>query len=158
MIKKLKEGIINLIIWFPIIWKDRDWDHQFLYEIIRFKLKRMAKFHRKYGISVDADKYAKQMELCVNLLNRIINDEYLSMVLKKHEEKWGESKMVFTPCEDDERLLKLDFEVEKAKTEVEKEQETKEKLKLYEHADYLKQQDLDMLFRTIRKYIEGWWD
>jgi hypothetical protein len=158
MFKKIKEGIVNLIIWFPIIWKDRHWDHAFLYEIIQFKLKKMADYQKKHGMCVDSNKYAKQMEMCVNLLARITSNKYLNMTMKEHNKKWGERKTVFTPCKDHTNLLKLDFIVEKVRTEEEKTQERKELKKCHERANYLKNQDLDMLFQTMRKYIEGWWD
>ena len=42
------EGIKNLIKWFPIIWKDRNWDHSYIYEILKFKLKKTFKpFNKK---------------------------------------------------------------------------------------------------------------
>ena len=41
--------IRNLIRWIPIIWKDRDWDFYFTYEILKKKLEFQAEFTRKYG-------------------------------------------------------------------------------------------------------------
>ena len=35
--------IKRFIIWFPIIWKDEDWDSAYLLEIIRFKISRMRR-------------------------------------------------------------------------------------------------------------------
>ena len=31
-------GVKNLIRWFPTIWKDRDYDHSYIYEVLRVKL------------------------------------------------------------------------------------------------------------------------
>ena len=39
---KIKSFIIsikNLIKWFPIIWKDRDWDDHYIWEIMKNKLR-----------------------------------------------------------------------------------------------------------------------
>ena len=40
MLREFITGIKNLWAWFPIIWKDRDWDGWFIYQIIEFKLTR----------------------------------------------------------------------------------------------------------------------
>lgn len=159
--RSIKYGIENLIKWFPVIWQDRDWDHWFIYKIFHFKLKEVEKLQRKYGNSTSSEKVADQIKLAVLLLDRLIKDEYLENVLKPHEEKWGESEMIFTPIdptEGDEGMSTLDFKVEKAITEEEQAQESKERMILYKHETKLRQQDLDMVFKHIRKYIEGWWD
>ena len=156
--RSTKYGIENLVAWFPIIWKDRDWDHWFLYKILHLKLKRMETLHRKYGNSIYREKYADQIKLAVLLIHRLIEDEYLENVLKPHEEKWGESEFIFTPIPGDKEYSSLDIKVDKANTKEEKKQETKERMILYKHSDALKKQDLDMLFKHMRKYIECWWD
>lgn len=40
----LKQGIRNLIKWWPVIWRDRDWDHAYLSRLIEFKLTSMYMF------------------------------------------------------------------------------------------------------------------
>ena len=126
--RSIKYGIQNIIKWFPVIWQDRDWDHWFILKIFHFKLNEVEKFQRKYGNSVT------------------------------HEKKWGDSEFIFTPIKGNKGYSSLDLKVEKANTEEEKKQESKERSILYKHSDALKQQDLDMLFKHMRKYIEGWWD
>jgi hypothetical protein len=36
--KYIKQGVKNLIYWFPIIWKDRNWDSHYIFEIMKHKL------------------------------------------------------------------------------------------------------------------------
>jgi len=43
-LKSLKQSIKNIIYYFPIVWKDRDWDGSFIYEILKSKLKKQAEF------------------------------------------------------------------------------------------------------------------
>jgi len=157
--RTIKYGIENLIVWFPIIWQERNWDQWFLYKILQFKLKRMAKLQRDYGHATCSDDLADQMQLCVNLLDRLIKDEYLENALKPHEKKWGKSKMIWKPLPDDEEMCKfLRIRTEKAVTPEQIKQEDKERMKLYKHSDMLREQDLDMLFQNMRKYSESWWD
>ena len=67
-------GFRNLYIWFHIIWNDRDWDYQYLNELIRFKLKRMEHSHRKYSQHTNNEVYADQIKKCYILLDRIVDD------------------------------------------------------------------------------------
>jgi len=71
----IMDGISNLIKWFPLIWKDRDFDHGYLYDILYFKLGEMQKFFESDNAwSADAKEYAKQIKECRKLLYRIMNE------------------------------------------------------------------------------------
>ena len=80
--RNIKTGIKNLIIWLPIIWKDRWWDYTFLYEILRFKLILMEKKFRNYGIHKFADRDADNIKRCIMILNRILDDNYYENFIK----------------------------------------------------------------------------
>lgn len=74
-IRSIKDGIKNLIKWFPLIWKDRNFDQGYLYDILYFKLGEMQKFFESDNTySMDAKEYAKQIKECRELLYRIINE------------------------------------------------------------------------------------
>lgn len=71
-------GISNLIKWFPLIWKDRDFDHGYLYDILYFKLGEMQKFFESDNTwSANANEYAKQIKGCKELLRRIMNESIM---------------------------------------------------------------------------------
>ena len=156
--RNIRIGIPNLIKWASVIWNDRDWDQHFLYVILQFKLKQMEKLQREYGHCVNSNDYADQMRVCILLLERIIKGDYLSNALKPHEEKWGESYLDFEKIPDRPGLNAAAWTVEKAITPKQIIQENKERMRLYNHVDNLEQQDLDMLFKNMRKQIQGWWD
>ncbi len=73
---KILYGIENLIAYFKLIWKDRDWDHYYLFKLIEFKLNRMAKLQADYGISVDHYRYAAELTEAANCLYRVRKDDY----------------------------------------------------------------------------------
>jgi hypothetical protein len=75
-IKVFFRRIKNLIRWFPIIWKDQDWDHHFIYEILKFKLKNQAKYIGGRGNHVSAKRDAEKMMLCVSLISKLQNEYY----------------------------------------------------------------------------------
>jgi hypothetical protein len=76
-IKQFFRRIYNLYRWFPIIWKDQDWDHYYIFEVLKFKLKNQAKYISKRGNHLSAKRDAEIMMTCVRLIKKI-QDEYYS--------------------------------------------------------------------------------
>ena len=66
--KDFIQGIKNLWKWFPTIWKDRDWDHNFIYALLVKKLEFQADFIGRKGIHVTAEHDANRMRLVANLI------------------------------------------------------------------------------------------
>ena len=118
--KEFEEGIENIIEWFPVIYQDRWWDHSFLYSILKKKLEIMEREFRCCGVSARAEKDADKMKICILLLDRLINDDYID-----YGDKGG-----WTP------KIRL----------------------LYEKEEQMINQDLDLLFKILRKQIRCWWD
>jgi hypothetical protein len=74
--RNIIEGIKNIIYWFPIIWKDRNWDHHYIYEILKHKLKAQSKYIGDKNRHTRAKYDAQRMKLCVNLIQKIEDDYY----------------------------------------------------------------------------------
>ena len=66
--KTVWTGIKNLWKWFPIIWKDRDWDYYYIFQVLKFKLEKQAKHL--------GGRDAELMMTCVRLINKLQNEEY----------------------------------------------------------------------------------
>lgn len=81
-------GIKNLIRWFPIIWRDRDWDWVFLAEMMEYKLRRMSENLNKNVRGEDA----RQCLLCAELLKRLraddISDKRLWYIHEIRMDEW----------------------------------------------------------------------
>lgn len=95
--KFLKHGIKNIIYWFPIIWKDRNWDHDYIFRILQHKLKAQSKYIGSNDRHTRAQYDAQRMNLCVNLMQKLQDSfydlEYMDYAKDRH---W------FEPCEDKE--------------------------------------------------------
>ena len=76
----------NLIKWFPVIWKDRDWDDHYIFEVFKFKLEKQAKYIKEKGFHTNSDLDAKRMMLCVKLMKKVQEDFY-TMEYMDYEEK-----------------------------------------------------------------------
>ncbi len=69
-------GVKNLIRWFPTIWKDRDWDQAYIWDILKVKLEHQAKYAKIYGHHVNSDYDSSRMLLCVKLITLIRDETY----------------------------------------------------------------------------------
>lgn len=81
------KSVRNLIRWFPIIWKDRDWDHHYIFEILKFKLKNQAEYIGGRDNHMSAKRDAEKMMLCVRLIDKIQEEYYLTETQNYHESK-----------------------------------------------------------------------
>lgn len=76
--KEFARGVKNLWRWFPTIWKDRDWDDNYIFEILRVKLENQAKYIGGRGIHVSANRDAEKMRLVAKLI-QLQKDDFYSM-------------------------------------------------------------------------------
>jgi hypothetical protein len=81
-IKQKIKQLRKLIRWIPIIWKDRDWDYYFVYEILKQKLIDTEVYIRKDGLHVfnehDADSILKAIKMIEKVQTEYHLDKYLS--------------------------------------------------------------------------------
>lgn len=89
--KMFKTGVQNLIYWFPIIWKDRNWDSHYIFEIMMHKIKAQSKYIGARDIHTRAQRDAEIMMTCVRLMKLIDDDFYSSEYSDYHKTKhWFE--------------------------------------------------------------------
>jgi len=93
-LKQFFKRIQNLVRWFPIIWKDQDWDDFYIFEILKFKLKNQAEYIGYHDRHMSAKRDAEIMMLCVRLIEKV-QDEYYG----KEYLSYCESEMKFIPSE-----------------------------------------------------------
>lgn len=147
--------IKNIYIFREILWSDRWFDYYYFLNMIRVKLEHDAKMHRKYGICVNNFETADQMEYCIKILKKVIDDDYDLEHLKSHDEKWGEYSWSFTKANNGSIL---NMKRPNVKTDEDAEQESKEFVKHVNNAAAEKEGDINHLFETIAKNLQSWWD
>lgn len=97
MHKKFARGVKNLWRWFPVIWKDRDWDQNFIYNLLAKKLEFQAKAIGDRDIHTDAKRDAERMRLVAKLI-KLQQEEYYRLEYMDYEE----TEHWFEPCEEHE--------------------------------------------------------
>jgi len=171
--KYFKQGVKNIWYWFPIIWKDRDWDAQYIYEVMKHKLKAQAKYIGGRDFHTRAQLDAKRMRICVNLIQKLQDDFYQIEYMDYHKDRiW------FTPCDDntgnslmnseqiwekyDEYFAKYPLvykRVLKGEGSINRKGRKKDKHIIAMNIAYLNHDRArKLLFKIMEENIEGWWD
>ena len=89
--REIKIGIKNIWYWLPIIWKDRNWDSHYIFEIMIHKIKAQSKYIGERGMHTRAERDAEIMMTCVRLMALIQDDFYSSEYSDYHTTKhWFE--------------------------------------------------------------------
>lgn len=153
----ISTGIKNIISWFPIVWTDRQWDFTYFLKIIKFKLEQMVRFYETEAHQIKAEKHVDKMKLCINIIDRIIDDNYHDIVFKNYYEKWGQTEIKLTKDVDDGRS-RVEITNSKVITPQDKVKSLGEYRKLLDKEEYMVKQDIALLFRTFNKHLRSWWD
>lgn len=154
--KRLARKLGKMIAWFPVIWNDHDWDHDYLYRIIAFKLGRMENAIRNGGISSQSEATADRIRTARLAIERLIADEYWTFQAYRdllvpedfmgperekarlEDEADGGAFFSFVSTLPDEHLPRF--------------------RELSARAEQLKKQDLELFARMFVKYSQTWWD
>lgn len=167
-------GVKNLWKWFPIIWKDRDWDQHFIYETLRRKLEFQAKYITDKDRYTRAQRDAEVMLLCSRLIE-IQQEEMYVMEYLDYEI----SDMRFVDVEDkpDCKEVKMDLisenfddyfakyprqykrvvagDVNRYKRPI---KDKSKQLIAMEIAHDNQDRSRKLLFKLLEQNIERWWD
>jgi len=87
--KDVIQGVKNLIKWFPTIWKDRDYDHSYIYELIRVKLENQAEYISKRDRHTTAQRDAEKMLLVARLITIQQEDMYDMEYMDYHDSEYN---------------------------------------------------------------------
>ena len=96
----------NVIRWIPILWKDRDWDVSFIYEILQKKLYFQRKCIVEANRHTDVPNVNRYITLCLNLIERVKNDYYEDEVFD-----YMKFKFTWDIVKEDPKLMKLNDEL-----------------------------------------------
>jgi hypothetical protein len=155
--RQIVYGIKNLIIWFPIIWCDRQWDHMFLLIMLRKKLRLMENYFEDGAVILDTKKVANKIRIARILIERLEEDAYGDFLHEKLDQKFGEGKFNWTPIENTD-LSELDITYEKIKTKKDEENHRKEMKRIWEYEKQMREQDKEYFAKIFKKYVDHWWE
>ena len=85
--KDFIQGVKNLWYWLPVIWKDRNYDTHYIYEVIKHKLKAQAQYIDDKDRHTKAKLDARNMRICANLIQKLQDDVYTLEYQDYHEDR-----------------------------------------------------------------------
>lgn len=134
-----------------------DWDQSYFYELLEFKLKRMQKFfNSKYSYS-GCKNTRPTIALCVNLLERINRGSFAyDHNYAKWSEKWEHGDFSFE--KHTENASRIVWASNSKLSEDQLKKKYKELTEAFKLDEAHRQQDIDMLFDTMKKWSGHWWD
>lgn len=150
------ERIKEIVLFIPVIYKALRWDYSSIYRILRHWLSRMEDCQRNDKFHLHSDKRAEEIKLCILILDRLCEDNYLDNALREHDEYWGEIHTWSSPCKEP-GYSQWNSARPNVRSPQDMERERKEFRKCIDHEAYMLNQDLDLLFKTIKKHHRGWW-
>ena len=84
LFRRTFSNLKNLCRWFPVIWRDKDWDYCYLLDVMEFKLKNMEDFFldgkNTFSLRKDTLRVAKQLKMARLLVKRIAEDDYIDLL------------------------------------------------------------------------------
>ncbi|SFG59743.1 hypothetical protein [Sporolactobacillus nakayamae] len=152
----IKNGVTNLIKWFPVIWKDRDYDNAYLYKLLWKKLQNMANMQRREGHSTNSEEIAEQIEYAANLAHRLWKNNYFDETLNKYD--------YYTkyPDTDANEIMHIDNQPNEHGNYDVTWSTNETQLKLFrqcgKEADDLFEEEHKQLFDYMKRYSKSWWD
>ena len=178
-IKEFRSSVNKLIRWFPIIWKDRDWDDHYIWEIMKNKLRWQAKYIGDRDFHTRAALDAKRIRLCANLMDKVQDGFYSGEYMDYHESKWNfldipdkpgykeldmqttsenfddyfkKYPLVYKKVLANKELQLFGIKARDGETEVDAKQRIAMNIGYHNHNRARK-----LLFKIMEENIEGWW-
>jgi len=69
-------GVKNLIDWFSVIFNDRHWDSNYIFEVLKRKIELQRKYIVTSNRHSEVERDNRDMTLCLNLIQRVQEDFY----------------------------------------------------------------------------------
>lgn len=161
----IAKGFRNLWKWFPIVWRDRDWDDHFIFEALKFKLKNTADYFEEKQRFVGRENEVKYIRICEKLIKRI-QDDYYRM-------EYCDDKYYVTKIRMEKGSIEFDIIKDNLDEYINKYPLTKKKvLSLDKYETYIPTKNglalaigmerhlkaRKLLFKILEERIEAWWD
>jgi hypothetical protein len=175
-IRNFYRSIKNVIRWFPIIWKDRDWDDWYIFTILQTKLKFQSKYIGERDFHTRAKRDAEVMNLCVNLIEKVKDEYYVMEYMDYHHteykfidsDKLGYKELVFDDISEwfEGYFKKYPLIYTKVLNSennlfpiVDEDTNRVSNKKIAMNMSYINHSRArKLLFKIMNERIEGWWD
>lgn len=151
------EQIKNLIKWFPIIWKQYDFDYRYSIEVLIFQLNKQADFldsDKAYTVSAKAN--ASSIRRFTRLLKDVYDEKFGMEYMDKFTKQFGEVTIDFKPIPGTEyseivnTYPKVDGYTEDQLEDI--------YYKMLNESNKKQEKAHKLVWKLFERYVRGWWD
>ena len=137
--------ITNIISWIPILWQDKPWSETYILKILQFKLKKVRITLEKDQVYLNSPKYAKQIKVAELLLDRLTGgtDCYTT-------KDWEEHYKLYPILDIEDWFDSIGHFIQRGP------EEHKDVKRIMQKEEYMYKQDLDYLFKYMKKHLTNW--
>jgi hypothetical protein len=153
--------IKRIVEYIPILWADADWDYNYIFYLLKYKLQRTRKEIAKG--SGDDEQWIKprtaEIDEAIRLIDQIMDNNFVEKEHEEHEAKYGSIKMETGEKDEKTGCFRADIYFEKTVGNEElKNLAHEDSAKIFELEEQRTQKALDDLFNHLSKNIRKWWD
>jgi hypothetical protein len=162
--KDFIQGIKNLWSWFPVIYRDRDHDQHFIYEVLIHKLEKQAKYINTRGRHMSVKRDVEILLLCARLARIQQEDLYqyefmeyidqdIEFVATDETEKWFNVESTVTR----DNLIEYFHKYKRQHRLLDKTDKDTKRIAI-EIARNNQERSRKLLFKIMEENIGKWWD
>jgi len=146
-IERFFRKIWYVIKWMPYIWRDENWDHWNMWQILKTKLMFDKKYYEKADIIVKEsyEKIVKEIDFTIKLIERIQEDDYHFVAEKR----------LFGSLSKHEMIESEDFP---GSIEIKGGRSSEEFQEILNLSNELRDRDFKILHNLLKNNSQGWWD
>jgi len=150
---------LTCLAYCKFIWtEDYDWDWSSVVKLLVFKLRRVEKYQRNYGISTINNKIADELAEAIRRLNLVINEPFVYKFMENLDKKWGELHWEFLDCPDHPEYKQMKTWRDKVKGIRDEKLSTEDLQQQMKAEAFLINKITQRAFDYISKHIHNWWD
>lgn len=156
-IRRFLRKIRRIFEYLPVIWKNEDFDHHYIFTLLKYKLERTKKSFKESKI-YDHSINIQKIETAIRLLDIVIEEQYVYDIDETFCEILGKDVKIslnFYPDKDDPELFGITLQIDGRDM-------TEEEEELYQKVTkecYKKQRRAQrVLFEFLDHNIQSWWD
>lgn len=145
--KRLLQRIRRIWEYIQLAWYDDDWDYSYTLKILKYKLIRQKRELERNPNYVGVEKDIKDLTICINLLTRILEDDYLTEDDIEHFTNWWVNRK---EVELDDGWTRVEFKIDPA--------HERKSNQINSRIESQKKLDWDLLFKLLHKHMKSWWN
>lgn len=150
-IKRFLRKIGKIIGWLPILWKDEDWDYEYILDILRHKVDTMGVYIRDSGIALnDINTYYETRDFIQAIDNYINSNDLFENIYREYYQNLPE-RMTFKI--ENNRFVSLIDGIPDEEHEL-----CGLKKDYYTHMIEFEQECWDTIWNIIKKNGLKWWN